>query len=120
MHLEVTFKNLRPREEIRRRAQALHDKLDRFLDPASTSQLTVEVEHGRAILELVVHTKGGSHKVEAEHDELRHALDKLFHTVEEKLRRKKEKRIDKARRGHGPEDGFVAGAEGEEGEEASL
>ncbi len=114
MHLEVTFKNLRPRDELKRRAQALHDKLERFLDPAATSQLTVEVEHGRAILELVVHTKGGSHKVQAEHDELRVALDKLFHTVEEKLRRRKEKRIDKARRSRDDDDGFVEGAEGEE------
>ena len=114
MHLEVTFKNLRPRDELKRRAQALHDKLERFLDPAATSQLTVEVEHGRAILELVVHTKGGSHKVQAEHAELRVALDKLFHTVEEKLRRRKEKRIDKARRSRDDDDGFVEGAEGEE------
>lgn len=114
MHLEVTFKNLRPRDEIKRRAEALHAKLERFLDPAATSQLTVEVEHGRAILELVVHTKGGSHKVEQEHDELRVALDKLFHTVEEKLRRKKEKRIDRARRGGAEADGFVSGDEGEE------
>mgnify|MGYP000509773604 CR=1 FL=1 len=114
MHLEVTFKNLRPRDEIRQRAVALHDKLERFLDPAATSQLTVEVEHGRAILELVVHARGGSHKVDSEHEELRVALDKLFHTVEEKLRRSKEKRIDKHRRSRNPTDGF----EGEEAEGA--
>jgi len=112
MHLEVTFKNLRPRDELRVRAQALHDKLERFLEPATTSQLTVEIEHGRAILELVVHTKGGSHKVECENDELRVALDKLFHRAEEKLRRNKEKRLDKHRRPRQQEDGFEADEDG--------
>jgi len=116
MHLEVTFKNLRPRDELRRRAQALHGKLERFLDPAATSQLTVEIEHGRAILELVVHSKGGTHHVESEHEELRVALDKLFHRVEEKLRRNKEKRIDKHRRPRPRPDGFDAEGEEEAGE----
>ena len=106
MHLEVTFKNLRPRDELKKRAEVLHDKLERFLDPAATSQLTVEVEHGRAILEMVVHTMGGTHTVKSEHEELRPALDQLFHTVEERLRRNKEKRQDRARRGADEADGF--------------
>ncbi len=107
MHLEVTFKNLRARDELRKRATVLHDKLERFLDPAAKSQLTVEVEHGRAVLELVVHTKGGTHTVRSEDEEMRPALDQLFHTVEEKLRRHKEKRTDKNRRPIGEVDGFV-------------
>ncbi len=111
MHLEVTFKNLRPRDEVRKRATVLHDKLERFLDPAAKSQLTVEVEHGRAILELVVHARGGTHTVRTEDDEMRNALDSLFHTVEERLRRTKEKRIDKGRRSRDDEDGFVPGDE---------
>ena len=108
MHLEVTFKNLRPRDELRKRASVLHDKLERFLDPAAKSQLTVEIEHGTAVLELVVHTKGGTHTVRAEDEEMRAALDQLFHTVEEKLRRNKEKRIDKHRRSKSDADGFAA------------
>lgn len=117
MHLEVTFKNLRPRDELKKRAEVLHDKLERFLDPAATSQLTVEVEHGTAVLELVVHTKGGTHTVRSEHEELRNALDSLFHTVEERLRRTKEKRIDRARRGGDAVDGF-ASDESDEDEDA--
>jgi len=113
MHLEVTFKNLRPRDELKKRAEVLHDKLERFLDPAATSQLTVEVEHGRAILELVVHTRGETHSVRAEHEELKAALDELFHTVEERLRRTKEKRVDRVRRGAGDDDGFEAGDDAE-------
>jgi ribosomal subunit interface protein len=106
MHLEVTFKNLQARDELRKRATVLHDKLERFLDPAATSQLTVEIEHGKAIMELVVHTQGGTHTVKSEAEEMRAALDQLFHTVEEKLRRTKEKRVDKQRRGVTGEDGF--------------
>lgn len=121
MHLEVTFKNLRPRDEIRRRASALHKKLERFLDPASEGQLVVAVEHGVACLELVMTVKGETHKAVEEHEDLRTALDKLFHTMEGQLRRSKERRIDRTRTG-GPEvDGFVEGiADDDEEEHATL
>jgi ribosomal subunit interface protein len=114
MHLEVTFKNLRPRDEIRRRGEALYTKLERFLDPAASAELIVQVEHGKAVLELIVHSKGQSVAVQEEDDELRTALDKLFHRMELALRRRKEKRIDRRRRGGHDDDGFVIPEEGEE------
>jgi ribosome-associated translation inhibitor RaiA len=108
MHLEVSFKNLRPRDEVRMRAQALFGKLERFLEPASTGTLLVNVEHGNAILELVVRAAGETHTVSESHSELRAALDKTFHTMEVRLRRAKERRLDR-HRGGGPEvDGFRA------------
>jgi len=116
MHLEVTFKNLRPRDEIRRRATALFKKLERFLDAAAEGQLIVAVEHGHAVLELVVTTHGEVHKVLEEEEELRTALDKLFHTMEGQLRRAKSRRITK-RRGGDAEDGFI---EEEGGDRATL
>lgn len=94
MHLEVTFKNLRPRDEIRNRANALYKKLERFLDPASEGHLRVSVEHGQACLELVVTAHGETHKAVEEQEELRTALDKLFHNIEGQLRRSKERRLD--------------------------
>jgi ribosome-associated translation inhibitor RaiA len=106
MQLDVTFKNLRPREEVRLRAVALYEKLERFLDAASTGTLVVNVEHGSAILELVVRANGETHTVSESHAELRAALDKTFHTMEVRLRRAKEKRL--ARRHDGPDvDGFT-------------
>ena len=116
MHLEVTFKNLRAREEIRKRATALFKKLERFLDPSAEGQLIVAVEHGSAVLELVVTTHGEVHKALEEEEELRTALDKLFHTMEGQLRRAKSRRITK-RKGGDAEDGFV---EDEEGDTATL
>lgn len=107
MHLEVTFKNLRPREEVRARAVALHNKLERFLDPASTGTLLVNVEHGNAILELVLRANGETHTVTETHTELRTALDKTFHTMEVRLRRAKEKRIDRHHEGGPRPDGFA-------------
>jgi ribosomal subunit interface protein len=106
MHLEVSFKNLRPREEVRTRAHALFQKLERFLEPASAANLVVNVEHGNAILELVVRSGGETHTVTETHDELRTALDKTFHTMEDRLRRAKEKRQDRHRAGGAPADGF--------------
>ncbi len=109
MHIEVTFKNLRPRDEVKKRAQALYKKLERFLDPASEATLVLDVEHGQAILELVVTVKGEVHKAVEEDPELRAALDKVFHTMEIQLRRGKEKRIA-GRREVAREDGFVSEA----------
>ncbi len=97
MHLEVSFRNLRPRVEVRRRADVLFKKLHRFLDPAAEAQLVVAVEHGQAVLDAVVSTRGTTYKVHEEHEELRAALDNTFHTLEIQLRRAKEKRIDLAR-----------------------
>ncbi|HHO49928.1 MAG TPA: hypothetical protein ENK18_03430 [Deltaproteobacteria bacterium] len=108
MHLEITFKNLRPRQELRARAEALYAKLERFLDSAAEGHLIVAIEHSDAILELVVTTHGETHTVTEEDGELRAALDKLFHKMEIRLRRRKERRIDH-RRGVGDEaDGFAA------------
>lgn len=108
MHMEVTFRNLRPREEIRKRADVLYTKLERFLDPDAESQLLVAVEHGLAVIELVVVTSGDTQKAVEEHAELRTALDKIFHTMEMQLRRRKERRIDRRKQGHERLDGFAA------------
>jgi ribosomal subunit interface protein len=108
MHLEVTFKNLRPRDEIRDRAEVLYAKLERFLEPAAQATLVVAVEHGQAVLELVVTTHGETHTVVEENGDLRTALDKLFHTMDLRLRRSKERRADHHRADDTPPDGFVA------------
>jgi len=108
MHLEVTFKNLRPRDEIRDRAEVLYAKLERFLEPAAQSTLVVAVEHGQAVLELVVTSHGETHTVVEEEGDMRTALDKVFHTMDLRLRRAKERRADHHRTDETPPDGFVA------------
>ena len=110
MHLEVTFKNLRPRDEIRDRAEVLYAKLERFLEPAAQSTRVVAVEHGQAVVELVVTTYGETHTVIEEQGELRTALDKLFHTMDLRLRRAKERRADHHRAEAPAADGFAAAA----------
>ena len=106
MHLEVTFRNLNPREEVRRRAEALFAKVERFLDEASDAQLNVAVEHGNAIVEIVVVSRGTTYKVAEENEDLKAAVDLAFHTLENQLRRGKEKRIDR-KRGADEQDGFA-------------
>lgn len=103
MHLEVSFRNLNPREEVRTRAQALYDKLERFLDAAAQGHMTVSVEHNAAIVEIVVTTRGATFKHTEEDPELRTALDRTMHGIENQLRRAKEKRTGKGR-GEGAED----------------
>lgn len=101
MRLEVTFRNLQAREEVRKRAEILFAKLERFLDPAAEGVLTVAIEHGAASLEMHVTTRGTVHKSSEEDPDLRTALDRLFHRLEVQLRRGKEKRLDRARQPKG-------------------
>jgi len=120
MHLEVTFRNLQPRDEIRRRAQALYAKLERFLDPAAEALLTVGVEHGSAQVEVRVATRGQVHKASEEDGDLRTALDRLFHRLEVQLRRAKERRTDLARKPEEVGEGEAPLEPGDEDEEDEL
>lgn len=108
MHLEVTFRNLRPRSEIRRRAEALYGKLERFLDPAATATLVVTLEHQKYQADLVVTSLGQVHQVVDEDADLRTSLDRAFHRVETALRRAKEKRVDLRHQGPEKPEGFAA------------
>jgi len=97
MSIEVSFKGLKPRNEVRARAEALYKKLDRFLEPASEARLMIAVSHGNAVLELVVSKKGLTFKAEEEDGDLRTALDRLFHTMEGQLRRSKGRTVNRRR-----------------------
>lgn len=112
MHLDVTFRNLRPREEVRRRAHALFDKLERFLDPAATAQLVVTHEHDSTVTELTITTHGEVHQVQEDDEDLRTALDRAFHRVETGLRRSKERRVDRQHSGALKTDGFEIADDG--------
>lgn len=116
MNLEVTFRNLNPRDEIRKRAATLYGKFERFLDAAAEGHFIVSIEHDAAICELVVKSRRHTFKAEEQDPDLRTAMDKVFHNVEEQLRRFKDKRTDKRARGKDPEMGFVP-AEGDDDEE---
>lgn len=119
MNLDVTFRNLTARPEIRRRAEGLHAKLDRFLDEAAKSQLVVAIEHDEAIVELVIQNLGGTYRAEHTDPDLRTALDLVFHTVEHQLRRAKDKRSDVRDRGQAA-DGFVVGGAADDDEDEDL
>ena len=99
MHLEVTFRNLNPRDEVRDRAQMLFGKLERFLDPAAEGHLVIQSEHGNSCVEVVLTTRGNVHKATEEDEDLRTALDRLFHRLEIQLRRAKERRLGRRREG---------------------
>lgn len=120
MSLKLSFRHMKPRDEVTKRCEALYGKLQRFLDPAAESHMTISVEHADAVVELIVNTRGETHKVREEHDDMRTAIDKLFHTAEIQLRRAKERR--RAHRRDVDElDGFDPQITGEENpaEEAS-
>lgn len=101
MHLEVTFRQMKARPEIKKRADALYSKLERFLDPAADGQLILGNEHGATAVELVVTTRGHVAKASEEDDDLRTAMDRAFHRVEDQLRRAKDKNVSTRRRGTG-------------------
>lgn len=108
MQLHVTFRNLAPRDEIRRRGHALYDKLHRFLDMAADGHMVVGFEQHDAVCELVVTTRGQTFKGVERDADMRTAMDKVFHGVEEQLRRFKDRRTAYKARGRDPQTGFVA------------
>ena len=118
MHLEVTFRNVKPREEVRKRADALFSKIERFLDTASEGTLEIGAEHGVTLTELKISAFGQVFHATDEDDDLRTALDRTFHTIELSLRRAKEKRVDRRKKGLGHEiDGFVAVSDSDDDDE---
>jgi ribosomal subunit interface protein len=119
MHLEVTFRNVKPRDEVRKRADALFAKLERFLDAATEATLEIGAEHGVTRTELTITTFGQVFQASDEDDDLRTSLDRTFHTIELALRRAKEKRVDRRKQGAGRDiDGFVS-ATGEDDDEVT-
>ncbi|MFT4622913.1 MAG: ribosomal subunit interface protein [Myxococcota bacterium] len=112
--LAVSFRNIRPRDEVRKRAEALYEKLERFLDPAADGRLVVEVDHNSAVVELVVTSQGDVLTAKDEDPDLRTALDRLFHTMEGQLRRRKGRRDQRRHKVPPPSDGFVYDQDGEE------
>ncbi len=111
MHLEMTFRHMNARPEIKRRADALFAKLHKFLDEAAEGHLTVGSEHGGTTVELLITTRGQVVKAEEADEDLRTALDRAFHRVEDQLRRGKEKHEGRRRRSGSPAeaDGFGQG-----------
>jgi ribosomal subunit interface protein len=118
MHLEVTFRNVKPREEIRRRGQALFAKLERFLDPSSEATLIIAAEHGVTSTDLTVSSRGQIFQAHEEDEDLRTSLDRTFHRVEHALRRAKERRVDRWQRGAEAPDGFEAAGDGADEDDA--
>lgn len=109
MQLQVTFRGTKPRDEVRRRAETLFGKLERFLDAASEATVVVSREHGSFEVEITVHAHGRTFQAKDEDEDLRTALDRMFHTIETTLRRAKEKRDDRWKAGGDKPDGFVPG-----------
>jgi putative sigma-54 modulation protein len=99
MQLDITFRNLRGRESVKARAEALASKLERFLDPAAEARLVISVEHSLAIVEMVIRSRGQTFKAKEENEDLRAAMDGMFHTMEGQLRRFKERRQEHRSRG---------------------
>jgi len=108
MSLEVSFRHMKPREEIRRRATALYGKLERFLDPSAEGSLVISFEHSVPAAEAHISAWGQVFKAESDDADLRTSIDRIFHTLENSLRRAKTRRVDAWQKGSGREDGFVA------------
>lgn len=119
MRLEVTFRGLKAKDEVRRRGEALFKKLERFLDPAAEGKLMLSAEHGVTVSELTVSSNGTIHKATNEDEDLRTSIDRTFHTIETSLRRSKERKVDRWHRHRtGEVDGFVP--EADDGDEVEA
>jgi ribosomal subunit interface protein len=99
MQLSMTFRNTEGRKSIQKRAEALFEKLLRFLDESSEGKLSVNFVRDSYDVQLVVVRGKDLCKSEARDSDLRTAVDRAFHVMEVQLRRAKERRLSKRKSG---------------------
>jgi putative sigma-54 modulation protein len=100
MRLDITFRNLKPDEELRQVVSRRLEKVSRFLRPPIEAHVVLHEEKHRQLVEVSVSGAGeAAHVASAESDDMRTAIDMVMHKIESSLRRSHDRRVDH-RRGH--------------------
>ena len=92
MSITVSYRNLKPRRDVNRRAESLYGKMEAYLDPAASATLLLSAENDAVVAEATVQAWSNTFRAEETDDELRTAMDKVMHKLNEQVRRFKDKR----------------------------
>ena len=95
MRVIISGRHLSVTAAIKEYAREKADRLDRFHRGIRTARLTLTVEHGSKIAEIVVLTQRSTFVVHVEGDDMYSVIDKLMSKVERQLRRHKERLKDR-------------------------
>ncbi len=91
MRVIISGRHLSVTTAIKEYAREKVDRLDRFHRRIRTVRLTLTVEHGSDMAEIVVLTQRSTFVVHVEGDDMYSVIDKLMSKVERQLRRHKER-----------------------------
>ncbi len=101
MRLDVSFRNLEPNDELRVLCDRKFQKVARYVNEPSEVHVVLRSEKHRQIAEVTLSSAGDqAHVAHAEDDEIRNALDQVFHKIERAVRRAHDRRIDRNRPHH--------------------
>lgn len=119
MLISTTARHCELDPDVRAFAQQRLEKFERFARDIREVHLIVTAERFRTTAEITLKLNHHELVSREEANEMRMAIDLAADGIETQLRRFKEKRIDKQRRG-GREDAAAAAPAGEESEEDSI
>lgn len=95
MRVIISGRHLSVTAAMKEYAREKAERLDRFHRGIQTARLTLTVEHGSDIAEIVVLTRRSTFVVHVDGDDMYSVIDKLMDKVERQLRRHKEKVADR-------------------------
>ena len=98
MHVEFTGRHYTLDDEIRQYSEKKLEKLEKFVDEPVEAHLILEIEHERAVAELVVYHRHGTLQATQEAEEMKDAILAVIETVTKQARRSRQKFQDKRRR----------------------
>jgi putative sigma-54 modulation protein len=101
MQVNITARHLKLTPAISDYVQRKLDKTKRYLDNLIWAQVILDVEKTRHIAEIVIHTTGRTFMAKEESTDLYAAVDLASDTIDEQLRRYKERRRGHRGKGHG-------------------
>src|SRR5689334_1178750 len=99
MQVNITARHLKLTPAISDYVQRKVDKARKYLDHLIWAQVILDVEKNRHIAEIVIHTTGRTFMAKEESTDLYAAIDLASDTLDEQLRRYKERRRDGRLRG---------------------
>ena len=95
MRLDITFRNMKPSDRVRDRAEKKFQKVAKHLREPIEADLVLKMERHRHSAELRVSGAGDSFTAHEASEDLYNTIDSIMTKVERTVRRAKERSIDR-------------------------
>lgn len=108
MRLEVTYRNIRPADALKNRAEKKFKKVTKHLREPIEAHVVLRIEKHRHMAEATVAAAGEVFKAHEESEDMFTSIDGLMAKLERVARRHRERNLDRMHAGSGDAgDGFL-------------